>query len=677
MKNKFNNITILLIIVFLGVLFHKNFINEYPSNIHAWAQSDRYALAVGFTKNGLNFFKPETFVLNHQFPNNWEKPANTSITAVDFPMHDYIPAVIMKFLNTNAPWVFRLYVLIYSFIGLFFVFQLAKLLTGDFLKSVFITLFAATSPVFVYYQAGFLPTIPSLSNAFVGIYFYAYYLSTEKNRFFNISILFLTLATLSRTTFAIPLIAILGLEFLRILNQKTHLKPKIIPVVISLFSILAYFFYNNYLTDKYGSIFLNHIMPPSNYRQILDLVVLVKERWLTHYFSLTHYIFIALLIGLLIINAIRKKIKFNKVSIELLILVSVMLLGCVAFALLMLQQFPAHDYYFLDTFFLPVIVFLIILLSATPEWLKPANNYFKLVLIAVFSIPLIINAGIVQVERHETGHWDRVNATINNFKNAEYYLDSLNIPQNAKMLVIDAYAPNIPLTLMNRKGYVVMRTSRENISKALQWDFDYIVTQNVFFLSDVYPEYPEIITQTDRIWDNGKITVSKLRDSKKKRSLEQYLGLDEKTPVKTEILNFDEAISANWENVSITSDFSHSGQSAGVLTKEMDFGITYKTNNLPEIREKNLLLFFQSHFLLNESVGDVELVVSIHENSENTFYKSLNLRNHLARQGEWEKVNLLIYLPKVESEDYEFGLYIWNTGRTELLMDDFGFKIYQ
>lgn len=677
MKNKFNNITILLIIVFLGVLFHKNFINDYPSNIHAWAQSDRYALAVGFTNNGLNFFKPETFVLNHQFPNNWEEPANTSTTAVDFPMHDYIPAVIMKLLNTNAPWVFRLYVLIYSFFGLFFIFQLAKLLTGDFLKSVFITLFAATSPVFVYYQAGFLPTIPSLSNAFAGIYFYAYYLSNDKNRFFNISILFLTIAALSRTTFAIPLIAILGLELLRIINQKTHLKPKIIPVVISVFSILAYFFYNNYLTDKYGSIFLNHIMPPSNYRQILDLVVLVKERWLTHYFSLTHYIFIALLIGLLIINSIRKKIKFNKVSIELLILVSVMLLGCLAFALLMLQQFPDHDYYFLDTFFLPVIVLLIILLSATPEWLKPANIYFKVVSIAVFSIPLIIHASIVQVERHETGHWDRVNATLNNFKNAEYYLDSLNISQNAKMLVIDAYAPNIPLTLMNRKGYAVMRTSKENISKALQWDFDYIVTQNFFFLSDVYPEYPEIITQTDRIWDNGKITLSKLRDSKKKRSLAQYLGLDEKTPVKTEILNFDEAISANWKNVLITSDFSHSSPSAGVLTKEMDFGITYKTNNLPEIREKNLLLFFQSYFLLNESLGDAELVVSIHENNVNTFYKSFNLRNHLTRQGEWEKVNLLFYLPKVESEDYEFGLYIWNTGRTELFIDDFGFKIYQ
>ena len=250
MKKNYNNIIIIVLLVVTGVFFHGKQINNFPSHIHAWAQSDRYALALGFLNNNLNFFKPETFVINHQFPNKWKEPASASTTAVDFPLHDYISAVLMKVFNTNAPWVFRSYILIYSFIGLFFVFKLAKLVTGDLLKSAIITIFAATSPVFVYYQAGFLPTIPSLANAFIGIYFYALYIKTERNRFFNISLFFLTLAALSRTTFAIPLIAILGFEFLRILNHKSYFFPKILPVLFSVSSILIYFLYNNYLTMR-------------------------------------------------------------------------------------------------------------------------------------------------------------------------------------------------------------------------------------------------------------------------------------------------------------------------------------------------------------------------------------------------------------------------------------------
>ena len=49
------NRLVLLVIVSLGIILNIRYINEFPSHIHAWAQSDRYALAVGFTNNDLNF----------------------------------------------------------------------------------------------------------------------------------------------------------------------------------------------------------------------------------------------------------------------------------------------------------------------------------------------------------------------------------------------------------------------------------------------------------------------------------------------------------------------------------------------------------------------------------------------------------------------------------------------
>ena len=172
MKEKTKYILIFLGITLIGLLYNYKYINDFPSHIHAWAQSDRYSLAIGFTENKLNIFKPQTFVYNRQFPDKWEKSYTDKIVSVDFPIHDYIPAIIMSLTKNQSFWIFRLYILIYSFFGLFFLFRLSREITNSNIKAGLITFIAATSPIFVYYQAGFLPTIPSLANAMIGLYFY-------------------------------------------------------------------------------------------------------------------------------------------------------------------------------------------------------------------------------------------------------------------------------------------------------------------------------------------------------------------------------------------------------------------------------------------------------------------------------------------------------------------------
>jgi hypothetical protein len=50
--------------------------------------------------------------------------------------------------------------------------------------------------------------------------------------------------------------------------------------------------------------------------------------------------------------------------------------------------------------------------------------------------------------------------------------------------------------------------------------------------------------------------------------------------------------------------------------------------------------------------------------------------NLIRQEEEWEKVSLLFQLPKIQNDDYEFAIFIWNTGKSELYYDDFGFSIY-
>ena len=78
MKRQQPYLIALLLIVALAGFFHWGKLKEFPKYTHAWAQADRYALAQGFVNNGLDFFHPETFVYNKQFPNNFKSPGKTN-----------------------------------------------------------------------------------------------------------------------------------------------------------------------------------------------------------------------------------------------------------------------------------------------------------------------------------------------------------------------------------------------------------------------------------------------------------------------------------------------------------------------------------------------------------------------------------------------------------------------
>ena len=295
--------------------------------------------------------------------------------------------------------------------------------------------------------------------------------------------------------------------------------------------------------------------------------------------------------------------------------------------------------------------------------------------ILLFCIPFIISATNSQKERRVTGYWDRTTATINNYKNSESFLDSLGIPSNSKILVLDAYATNIPLILMNKKGYPIISVTRENVLKSLEWDYDYITLQNEFFLSDVYSVYPEIISEITKIADNGSISICIHPDSSVDQTLIGFLGLEDKSPVFETIMTYDTLNEELWQNTQSTSELSYSGNRSGVLTQDMPYGLTYKTKELKAITEGQRILLLSSFFLRDSSIN-CELVVSISENGHNSYYKTFNLKELIKPKNMWERVDLTFQLPHIKSEDYEFAVFIWNTGESRLFMDDFAFKIY-
>jgi hypothetical protein len=445
------------------------------------------------------------------------------------------------------------------------------------------------------------------------------------------------------------------------------------PVILSIFFILAYFFYNHYLRVTYGSIFLNHLLPAANFEEASEIIKTIYKNWGTQYLSIIHYgILVAVWAAFIFFN-VRNKITLKKIQLQLWILLLALCNGCILFAICMLVQFSYHDYYFLDTFFLPVILFLILSISNIPKlnfkYPRMAHGF-----ILILCISLVVNAIISQTNRRKTNPLDKITGTVNNFKDSDTFLDSLNISKNARMLVIDANAPNIPFIRMKRKGYAIIYTEKEVIQNALNWKYDYIVVQNDFFISGTYA-YPEIVAKMNRVADNGKISICTLKKDKKPQNLIEFFGLDKTIPVFESTITFDTIPDDHWQNTYSTTDHFRPDNKAGYLQADTEFGLTYKYNDMKALKEKGRILSISAGFL-KDTIQDCKMIISVKDNGQRLYYKSCNLKEFLKKKGTWEKMNLLFQLPRIENDHNELAVYLWNYGKDNLYYDDFTVRIY-
>ena len=635
--------TFLLAVFFV---FHYKYINEFPSYTHAWSQSDRYALANGFVDNDLNFFKPQTLVYNHPIPNKWSTADSTRITAVDFPIHDYIPAIFMKIAGNKSPFFFRTYILLYGFSGLLFLYKLSKYLGNSILISFFILILAATSPVFVYYQSGFIPSIPSLSNSIIGLYFYLIYRDSNRSKSFGISILFLTLSALARTTFLIPLFAVLMVELITMIHKKKINLKVIFIGLISFLVILFYVFYNIYLRKTYGAMFLFSFKMADSIAEYLEVIKIMFQRWMFHYFSWIHYLIFSLILLFVLLFKRKNLIRFLKDRKSTVLLLILLFVGNGIFFILMAKQFENHDYYFLDTFYLPIILLIIILFSLV-DFKKLTFLLFPTLLLCSFF--LLKNAKYMQEEKRITGTWDVVNESILNFKNSEDFLLKNGISKNERIFVLGSTTPNIPFLLTNRTGYCNMYSNYSAIKKSLDFPSKYYIYQNEFFLQDIYAHYPQIIKHLKMLATNGKITICEKENSN--QSLEQFLQLDNKKPIV-------DLKSAKYRNIEILST--------------QEFVMLYTTKNDKQFSKNRVLKYtFESK---GKPLKDISLVVSIVDNDSLVYYKCFSL--YFNPKKVWNQNYNLFSLPKSKSAINEFKIYFWNPNFEKITISNSDLIIY-
>lgn len=512
--NKYWGIITAVFIIGLGIFIQYPYMNEFPSYIHAWSQSDRYSIAIGFLNNDFDLFHPETLIYNKQFPHWWTYAYDNTITSVDFPLVEYIVAIVMKITGSTSPWIFRSCTLLLSFLGLFFLYKLSFLITKDGLKSLLVIAVAMTSPVYAYYSNGFIPGIPALTFAIIALYFYVRYLDDKSIRLFIVSSIFITLSVLIRMSFAVIWIAILCYELLRIIRKETTFADKILPVGISFVVFFSYYQWNKHLAAVSGTMFLGELMPAENWSDFYQEMTKTLNNWKFHYFGKIHYnIFLLITVFAFLyfifckIENIRSIKSESDKSLSLWVLFAITILGEMLFTLAMARQFRNHDYYFIDTYFLPLLLLLILILNILPR----IENYKRLIFFGIITILFITlmtdNVGEMQKKRRRNYWAPTAVRTINNYQGSEQYLDSIGISEDAKILTLWAYPQSTPFIFMNRKGYAEMYYDKEKLDSAMTFDYDYVVIENELYDKEKNGEWRYIFEELEYHSDNGKIMI--------------------------------------------------------------------------------------------------------------------------------------------------------------------------
>ena len=671
-KRRITNSIAFLLITLVTLVFQFKHLNEVPAYTHTWAQNDRLALANGFVRNDLNFFKPQNYILNHQFPKNWSDPSYSTITAVEFPVHDYVPAVFMKAFGTNEPWVFHAYIVIYSIVGFFFLYLLSEKICGSKVKAALVVIFAMTSPVYTFYQGGFLPTIPSIANTIIALYCYALYFEGGRKKWFRWALFFFTFAALARFTFVIPYLAVLGFELIRIFQKKAKFWPNVLGVGISFLVIFAAQYYTSVLRAEYGSDFLSQLLPASDTEEMKLILEHMWEVMVLAYFSMKHYFLIFLLIVLVLIALLVKERNAYRAFSGWWIICLFWCLGVCLFWFAMAKQFYAHDYYFLDTFYLPIVLFVALCLAILP---KP-QWYFGETVFALF----VIYFGIVafketsefQKQRRVFVASDHATGSVINFEGSDEFLTRSGVAREDTILVIHTFGPNIPFIHMNRVGLIVGGHSPEDIERALGWKWDYLVFQKPYFMEEVYSIYPQILEQVESIAWNENLILCKRKTDSIPQSMMEFMGA--KNAYKIIRTDFETKNPAQ-SGIQYEKDPQNGKNQIGVINENEAYGFAQDFTKQVGPDTKGRVLKVKGKFL-RKNDNPIAIIVAYSTGNDLSYYEAIGLDSVLTLN-EWTEKEFIIFLPKRSSATEKLSFYIHNTNKNVVLLDDLEFAFYR
>jgi 4-amino-4-deoxy-L-arabinose transferase-like glycosyltransferase len=190
---------IVFVICVLAVAARLIFINQPYVDHWSWRQSDVAAIARNFLQNGFRFGYPQI---------DWAGEA-PGYVGTEFPILPFIAAVCYRFAGVHE-WIGRIQAVILFAVSLPFFFLLARKIFGS-TAAVWATFFFCFTPLNVFAGRSFMPDVPSLSLAIVGLYFFLRWVEHGESTSFFVAAIAISLSLLIKITSIVIVLPLLYL----------------------------------------------------------------------------------------------------------------------------------------------------------------------------------------------------------------------------------------------------------------------------------------------------------------------------------------------------------------------------------------------------------------------------------------------------------------------------------
>ena len=157
----------------------------------SWRQSDVAAIARNFLENGFHFSRPQI---------DWAGNERGYV-GTEFPVLPFVAAIFYKGAGVQE-WIGRIQGVLFFVLALPFFFALVRRIFGGVVAS-WATFFYAFAPLSIVASRAFMPDVPSLSLAIIGMYFFLRWIEEERFRWVILSAVLVSLALLIKLPMAI------------------------------------------------------------------------------------------------------------------------------------------------------------------------------------------------------------------------------------------------------------------------------------------------------------------------------------------------------------------------------------------------------------------------------------------------------------------------------------------